>query len=755
MLQTQELDAITAAIASQRQYLLRVSGQSHEVISFIGPQSFGRLVDYRARVHQGLTENLRFSAQQRLYDRLPVPLQNLVDNRAMRQPVYRPDPDNGLVVHVAGGKDWFEHARNWDGSTKVVRSSRPCFQGGGSGPYGHLYPEVLLNMGWSDQRIAQLQQDRKDYRQVDSGQAVSLDERPERFLANPPPVVSVGKLMHGLLLRELHTIVDLYEPYVDKLPTFGEQSELSGVGVPNSIRAIWPRLRQIPGSAQRKKALPWLLLSYMVQAAGSGGRIRLEDLKKECFKGDPWARENLEGLYVEAAPDQSHERNVLRTQFAGELDNEVRRQLRQYAPELLRFVPTGKSIIPKTVSQILACTQEAPLANVNVIAVQHLLDDNVGLIESLRKFGVDPNCTHVLGVPYSTCEPDADVLRASGVDVDTRERRGLPYDAWRSVQVCNLIRKSLADHARNNKPIVVLDDGGYVTKALHKYFPEHANKFVIVEQTTRGLTVAKDLELKCDVINIAKSEAKMLELPGLEYRFKQQVRARLDPFAGDDFMPGKPAAILGYGWIGMTTARAMRELGRAVVVVEPDPIKRAQAERDGYRTVTSADQIIHEAAIIAGCTGKQSLTKEQLHSLRHGPVLFSASSSNVEFELPNDSRFHDDMLVQGDGYNYLVLGAGFPINFTGAGDINTPEELQYTRGAMLYGAIQGAASFAKRGADWKPQVVDLEETYDAHLLKMSETLGNGVSNRQEDEEESSKPFARFGRVGGRFGAWKR
>ena len=42
------------------------------------------------------------------------------------------------------------------------------------------------------------------------------------------------------------------------------------------------------------------------------------------------------------------------------------------------------------------------------------------------------------------------------------------------------------------------------------------------------------------------------------------------------------------------------------------------------------------------------------------------------------------------------LGSGFPLNFTGD-EINTAEELQHTRAAMLEGVVQATESFGQIG----------------------------------------------------------
>ena len=284
------------------------------------------------------------------------------------------------------------------------------------------------------------------------------------------------------------------------------------------------------------------------------------------------------------------------------------------------------------------------------------------------------------------------------------------------------MRKGLALHASNGLPIVVLDDGGYVTKALARHFPEEAHLFTVVEQTTRGISVAEQ-ERACDVVSVARSAAKQLELPGIAASVRDAVRARLARYSEDDFLPGRPAVVIGYGWIGGVVAEALRETGRPVVVVDPSPAARARAAQDGYRAVASPEEIIDQAAIIAGCSGKRSLDATQLASLHHGPVLFSCSSSSVEMEVPEQSGFHEDLVVSEPHGSYLVLGSGFPVNFTGEGEVGPRRYIQYTRAAMVEGVLQAAelSGSAVRTA----RIVPLDGERSQRVIDIARRQGDG------------------------------
>ncbi len=257
---------------------------------------------------------------------------------------------------------------------------------------------------------------------------------------------------------------------------------------------------------------------------------------------------HLHSLYVEWASDRRPSMNQDRELHRGALENKALQAMKTWAPALFQWAMALKG--PADSSPAMAATlarhaDAQPLRDVNLIAIQHLLDDN--MVGPLTELGLDPRRAYVLGIPYSTNAAVAERLRAQGFDVDDRACRDLPYPVWREMQVGFLIKKALADHAQNGKPILVLDDGGYVASVLQRQFPEQAHLFTIVEQTTHGLRVAEQLEaegnLPTPVVSIAKADCKQPELAGLERTIGGEVMKRLAPFADPSFLSGRPAVV--------------------------------------------------------------------------------------------------------------------------------------------------------------------------------------------------------------------
>ena len=208
----------------------------------------------------------------------------------------------------------------------------------------------------------------------------------------------------------------------------------------------------------------------------------------------------------------------------------------------------------------------------------------------------------------------------------------------------------------------------------------------------------------------------------LETAIGSEMAARLQAFCGSDHLPGRPAVVIGFGWIGQLVAEYLQSMGREVVVVDPSAEARQRAEAQGFAALATPDRVLGEAAIIAGCTGERTLTAAQLQKLTQGPVLFSASSSNREFELPSDCRFHEDMLVRGPGYHYTVLGAGFPINFTGGATLNPPERMQFVMAALAAGVVSAATRLVHPHRE-PPRVQSLDRGLDDAIVTMARHAG--------------------------------
>lgn len=727
---------LTQAVRRQQTVLQNPNALKPTVL---GPKTFANLIEARARQKLGLA--VPNSEVHKQYAALPKAVQEVVDNAAKNHRILTPNVDTTVAVEGLLEGDlwayWNSHYATWleAGVEMVLDPTINAYLAVEHLSHGRMNEDELSGEFTSDQMAS--------WRQVQSGERISPTKIPD-FLPTPTRFAASGELLANIVLKS-NGALTYYEKFLETLDdaeSFSPVSVRTGVAAdiatwPAPMQKIATQLRELHSHDERKAALPYLLLQGVLFSHGEGDGHSQDGLGmdirrvRRALAHDPW----LLRFVVELWPDQRDSTTAAAALFLAPGQNQALRHAQRYAPGLENTVALPHRLLPKAVQDVVNQTPNKPLAHVNFIGVQHLLADNAATLMSLVDLGLNPKNAALLGVPYSTHEAAAQLLRTKGFDVDTRERRGIGYAEWREVQACELVQKALGLHAQNGKPIVAMDDGGYITRVLEKYFPIQRHLFVVVEQTTRGITEALARPLPCDVVNVARSPAKQLELPGIAESLTDAVVQRLARYSGEALGPAqhaeligdvwikkrvlnepptaqktvnKKALVIGYGWIGQVVAKAMRDQGYEVTACDPSPEARAKALEDGFVAVSDPEPAMHEVGYIPGCSGTRSLTSAQLNSLRNGQVVFSCSSACVEFEAQEESHFHEDLVVHNGKTSYVMLSGGMPINFTGEAEVGPTSTIQYTRAAMVHGILQAAERFASKKANVQPQLVDLE-----------------------------------------------
>jgi S-adenosylhomocysteine hydrolase len=227
--------------------------------------------------------------------------------------------------------------------------------------------------------------------------------------------------------------------------------------------------------------------------------------------------------------------------------------------------------------------------------------------------------------------------------------------------------------------------------------------FKIVEQTTRGITVAEERRLQTPVVNVARSKSKAAEGQFIGEAVAAKVLQGLKRLGAD--LSGKKVTLVGYGLVGECLARALRDLGCQVTVVETSSGRSAAARKAGF-VVQDKAAALAGAEIVIGATGMRSITLDDLKLLRPGAVVASASSKQVEIDMvglraaarSRQAIASDSPLVLLPNYSYrlgmstiTVLGDGWPVNFDGDVESVPNESIQLTRALMFAGALQAAS----------------------------------------------------------------
>lgn len=355
-----------------------------------------------------------------------------------------------------------------------------------------------------------------------------------------------------------------------------------------------------------------------------------------------------------------------------------------------------------------------------VLCAQHLLPSQVPMFDKLVEHGAKPSDVIVAGVPYSTNALTAKLLEMRGISIVPAEEVDTSllgrYEVARKQELENAVAKAVERALTSGKKLVVLDDGGIVNQLLHEKFPNVLKQTRIVEQTTRGLTEASRLDLKCPVVNVAKSEGKIEEAPFIAEDLMRGL-AKLLPEAGINSLSDVPITIVGFGTIGEGLATLCAKAGMKVSIAEMDPAKRLAAEAAGYAASGDVAAAAKDAKIVIGCTGKRSLPREVIDKLPDGVLLASGSSAEIEIDIEHllhKAPMRHRVAVQpywlGDK-KILLANGGRPVNFDNARDIDA-EKIQLTRSLMFRGAVQAAEM--DRGAP--RALVPLAKTGQAEVL---------------------------------------
>lgn len=130
---------------------------------------------------------------------------------------------------------------------------------------------------------------------------------------------------------------------------------------------------------------------------------------------------------------------------------------------------------------------------------------------------------------------------------------------------------------------------------------------------------------------------------------------------------GKKVGIVGYGTIGRNIAEAAKNKGAMVSVSENNPVKLLSARSSGYDTVSIPD-LVKESDLIIGATGRKSIGRAEILSLKNNAILASASSKRAEIdvdELENictakNATEIGTWYTMVNGNKVLLLDTGFP-----------------------------------------------------------------------------------------------
>lgn len=359
-------------------------------------------------------------------------------------------------------------------------------------------------------------------------------------------------------------------------------------------------------------------------------------------------------------------------------------------PEL----PVLREIVERT-SDLL----RLPLKCSVFVCVQHVLEANGSLFESLVKLGARPENIYLLGKPYSNHIDTARKLQARmriNYFEPTASYEPGNFDLSFKQDVTKVwlaVSNNLKKEGRQRN-IIVLDDGGICLNNIPDQIMER-NKVVGVEQTTSGLRLKKAYK-KIPVIAVASSAAKKyVEPPLIAKAVLRKLEARGVKYTG------KNCGVIGVGNIGRAVARELTKHACKVLAYDPKYTNGFRAGIPGITLSKDRDEVYSAVELIFGCTGKD-ISEDWPEFLKGEKTLISCSSSDVEFRSllrkagkssrDTHRRPFDDIRLQFDGDQMIhILRGGYPVNFDGSKKSVPPRHIQMTMGLLLGALLQCCA----------------------------------------------------------------
>ena len=336
------------------------------------------------------------------------------------------------------------------------------------------------------------------------------------------------------------------------------------------------------------------------------------------------------------------------------------------------------------------------LSNVLLIGCQHILETTHTMFQSLYDFGLKPKNIFLIGKCYSSNLSVWQEMYLEGIQVSLLSfsfESHLTFDDQFSDILIQFLKNILSriDLSAFNT-IIVIDDGGQLLTLSMKFFKNYKN-IIGIEQTTSGYEKIKFTPLSFPIINVARSEEKLVyESPMIADIIIEKILKRMVILRSFRMI-----LIMGGGAIGSSIYMTLKN-DYEVYVYD----KKKEANLKNHLQV---------ADIIIGCTGERSISFSKYKYLKEGCVLISGSSSDREFDAVHIRRrckknivsCHDDI----KGGNLTLLNCGFPINFDGNRNSVAPEKIQLTR-ALLLAAILQAYEMPKDSLEIFPLDMDMQ-----------------------------------------------
>jgi S-adenosylhomocysteine hydrolase len=346
--------------------------------------------------------------------------------------------------------------------------------------------------------------------------------------------------------------------------------------------------------------------------------------------------------------------------------------------------------------------RRAPLHNVGMVCLQHLVETTGSLFEELIGLGLNPDHTFILGKLYSTNPSVESRLRELGFQVLPSRAPNAwgTYETHLQVEIEEMWNNAASKFRSSSvDQIVALDDGGCVLASVPRSV-RLSLPVTGVEQTMSGIALQVAGQVHIPVVQVATSAVKKLLEPFL---IQQAVFQRVSQ--REFFRREISCGVVGLGSIGTAVLAALLERNSSVNVFDKQEDIANGGLPPGVVRCSSLEELFRKSDCIFGCSGTDLLKgADWWKSISGSKVLVSCSSHDREFQtilksLNDDQKKQSnklaDTVVRTQGGEWLVMRGGFPANFDGSLESVAEADIQLTR-ALLMGGILDAAQLGTK-----------------------------------------------------------
>lgn len=308
--------------------------------------------------------------------------------------------------------------------------------------------------------------------------------------------------------------------------------------------------------------------------------------------------------------------------------------------------------------------RERPFEDQTIVACMHVTSETANLMRTLAAGGA--RVVLSASNPQSTQDDTAAAL-VTEYGISTFGYQGESLETYyRHI-----------DAALDQRPTLIMDDGGDLVAYLHLNRPELCDDIRGgTEETTTGVLRLRAMEgarmLRIPMVAVNDTPTKRL----FDNRYGTG-QSTVDGImrATNILLAGRTVVVAGYGHCGRGIASRLRGLGADVIVTEINAVRALEATMDGYRVMPMSEAAPHGDLFICATGNARVITADHYVLMKDGAIVCNAGHFDVEVDIPDLEKLAVfDRVVRpftrefelDDGRRILLLADGRVVNLGAA-----------------------------------------------------------------------------------------